>query len=176
MILKLKQTPGIYLAGFMGSGKNAIGELLADEIGWPFVCLDAQIEKQEGVSISQIFRDRGEPAFREIETQVLRKLIHNVECGRPAVIALGGGAFTLEVNRKMLEQNGITVWLDCPFDIIQKRIGEHNHRPLAADPEHLRKLYDERRPLYAQAECRVDSSNEDPMVTLRELLGLECFK
>src|SRR5205823_9160195 len=68
MILKLKRTPGIYLVGFMGSGKTTIGRLLAEELGWGFADLDEEIEKREGMSISQIFETRGEAGFRQAET------------------------------------------------------------------------------------------------------------
>ena len=91
MILKLKRTPGIYLVGFMGCGKSTIGRALADEIGWRFLDLDEEIEKAEKCSISEIFEQRGEPAFRLLETTELRKRVRNIECGQPFVVALGGG-------------------------------------------------------------------------------------
>src|SRR4051794_16672137 len=93
MILKLKRTPGIYLVGFMGSGKSTVGRALAEELGWRFVDLDQEIEQSQGMSVSEIFEQRGEPAFREIETAALRQQVKAIECGRPHVVALGGGAF-----------------------------------------------------------------------------------
>ncbi len=74
MTLKLKRTPGLYLVGFMAAGKSAIGNALAEELGWPFVDVDAEIERQEQVSISQIFAERGEQAFRNLETEMIRKM------------------------------------------------------------------------------------------------------
>ena len=71
MLLKLKRTPGLYLIGFMGSGKSAVGRLLADELGWSFADIDEDIENAQGVSIAEIFDTRGEETFREIETAAL---------------------------------------------------------------------------------------------------------
>jgi len=98
MILKLKQTPGIYLVGFMGCGKSTVGSALADELGWSFFDLDQEIEKAAGVSVAEIFDQRGEDEFRVLETEALKKRVLNVRTGRPQVIALGGGAFTVEEN------------------------------------------------------------------------------
>src|SRR5712675_109082 len=78
MLLKLKRTPGIYLVGFMGCGKSTVGRALADELGWYFSDLDEDIEQGAGTTIAQIFDTRGEAAFREMETESLRKRIHTV--------------------------------------------------------------------------------------------------
>src|SRR5689334_12761274 len=98
MVLKLKRTPGIYLVGFMGCGKSTVGRALADEIGWTFLDLDEEIERQQGRSISGIFEKEGEPSFREIESAVLKEKVKLVDRGRPHVIALGGGAFLSDAN------------------------------------------------------------------------------
>jgi len=86
MILKLKQTPGIYLVGFMGCGKSRVGSALADELGWSFYDLDLEIEKAAGVSVSEVFDHRGEAAFRALETEALKKRVYNVRTGIPQVI------------------------------------------------------------------------------------------
>src|SRR6185295_16056948 len=96
MILKLKRTPGIFLVGFMGSGKSTVGRVLAEELGWGFADLDEDIEKREGMAIAEIFDSRGEAEFRKAETAALRERVRMVEGGRPWVIALGGGAFLNE--------------------------------------------------------------------------------
>lgn len=172
MILKLKRTPGIYLCGFMGCGKSTVGRALADALGWQFVDLDEEIERREGMTISEIFEQRGEPAFRDIESRVLREQVRAVEGGRPRVIALGGGAFVREENFTVLSHNGVTVWLDCPFEIVQRRLAGFNHRPLARDREKLRTLYMERVRAYAHADYRVPIESDDPAVPVRQILGL----
>jgi shikimate kinase len=175
MILKLKRTPGIFLVGFMGSGKSTIGRALAEELGWGFADLDEDIEKREGMSINQIFDDRGEAEFRRAETAALRERVRAVECGRPWVIALGGGAFLSQENFEMVSNNGVTVWLDCSFSTVERRLEGYSHRPLARDPEKLRELFAVRRPGYERADYCVVVEDDDAAVTTAKILALPLF-
>ena len=172
MILKLKRTPGIYLAGFMGSGKSTVGRALADALGWRFVDLDEEVERREGMPISSIFDERGEPAFREIEARLLREHVRLIESGRPHVIALGGGAFVQEENFAVLSNNGVTVWLDCPFELVERRLASFTNRPLARDPQKLRALFAERARGYSHADYRVHIQGDDPNNAVQEILGM----
>jgi shikimate kinase len=174
MILKLKRTPGIFLVGFMGCGKSTVGRALADELGWRFLDLDEEIEKQENCSIAHIFDTRGEPAFRLIETAALRQITRAIDAGRPHVVAVGGGAFLQEQNVELFLNKGVSIWLDAPFERIAKRIEGQEHRPLARDPQKFRALYDARRGGYARAEYRIDIANDDSAhaVSLIHALGL----
>ncbi len=175
MLLKLKRTPGLYLIGFMGSGKSAVGRLLADELGWSFVDIDEDIEKAQGTSIADIFDTRGEQEFRVIEREAVRKRVREVECGKPMVLALGGGAFADPENRKTLEERGVTIWLDCPFPRICARLDGQTHRPLARDPDRFRQLFDDRREMYCQAEHRIEADSDDPATVVAEILKLPIF-
>jgi shikimate kinase len=175
MLLKLKRTPGLYLVGFMGSGKSAVGRLLADELGWTFADIDEDIEKAEGVSIADIFDTRGEEEFRRIEQEALRKRIREVEFGKPMVLALGGGAFVDPANRKLLDERGVTIWLDCPFPRICARVDGQTHRPLARDPEKFQRLYDDRRDAYNKAEHRIEADTDDAAAIVAEILKLPIF-
>jgi shikimate kinase len=175
MILKLKRTPGIYLVGFMGSGKSTVGRALADELGWFFVDLDEEIERRENTSIAEIFDSRGEDAFREIETALLRERVRAVQGGRPQVVSLGGGAFLTEENFEMVSNNGVTIWLDCEFSHIERRTAGHTHRPLARDPAQLRKLFDARRDGYARADYRVEVVDDDTRSAVARILALPLF-
>ncbi len=175
MLLKLKRTPWLYLVGFMGSGKSAIGRLLADELGWSFADIDEDIEKAQGVSIVEIFDVRGEGEFRAIEQEALRKRVREVECGKPMVLALGGGAFVDPTNRKLLEERGVTIWLDCSFPRISARLEGQTHRPLARDSEKFRQLFDDRRDIYAKAEHRVEADTDDPAVVVADILKIPIF-
>src|SRR5579884_1143933 len=116
MTLKLKRTPGLYLVGFMASGKTTVGRALADELGWPFSDLDLEVEKKAGTSIAQIFEQMGEEMFRRLETDALRARVRQIEAGHPCVVALGGGAFVQPSNWDLVANNGVTVWLDCSMD------------------------------------------------------------
>jgi len=175
MILKLKRTPAIYLVGFMGSGKSTVGRALADELGWSFVDLDEEIEGRENVPIADIFDLRGEDVFREIETALLRERVRAVQGGRPQVVSLGGGAFLSEENFELVSNNGVTVWLDCDFSHIERRIASETHRPLARDPAHLRKLFDIRREGYARADYRIEVVDDDSRSAVARILALPLF-
>ncbi len=162
MILKLVRTPGIYLLGFMGSGKSTVGQLLAERLGWDFFDLDADIEAAAGRSIPEIFTQDGETRFREIERQALDNRVRMVQAGHAMVLALGGGACVGQSCMERLANNGVTVFLDCDFDTLAERVAQFEHRPLAKDPEQFRKLYEDRRPSYLLAEHRVDSATCTP--------------
>jgi shikimate kinase len=175
MILKLKRTPGIYLAGFMASGKTTIGRVLAERLGWKFIDLDREIEVQQGASIAEIFDRRGEPEFRRIETEALRARIRAIQCGQPSVVALGGGTFVQPGNFDLVESNGITVWLDCPLETVRRRIAEPSSRPLARDTQRFEELYRARHAAYARAEYRVSIDTDDPAVVVEAILKLPAF-
>jgi shikimate kinase len=175
MLLKLKRTPGLYLVGFMGSGKSAVGRLLADELGWSFADIDEDIENAHGISIAEIFDTHGEEEFRRMEREALRKRVREVECGKPMVMALGGGAFIDEANQKLLEERGVTLWLDCPFSRIHARLEGHTHRPLARDPEKFHQLYAARRDTYGKAEHRIEADTDDPALIVAHILKLPIF-
>ena len=175
MILKLKRTPGIYLVGFMGSGKSTVGRALAEELGWNFLDLDEEIEREQNDTIASIFDQRGEPEFRLIEADALRRCVRTVQSGHPRVIALGGGAFLQNENLDLVSNNGVSVWLDCPLPVIERRIAAFTHRPLARDPNHLRHLYEVRREGYARADYRIETDDEQAPVTVARILALPLF-
>jgi shikimate kinase len=162
MNLRLKRTPGLYLVGFMGSGKTTIGRHLAHRMGWSFFDLDHEIEAAEKSTIADLFDARGEPEFRRIESEMLRQHVLSIERGRPAVLALGGGAFVDPANRELILQNGIAIWLDCPFERVQRRVGGTSDRPLARDPQRFAALYESRRAIYALADVRLAIESDDP--------------
>lgn len=175
MILKLKRTPGIYLAGFMACGKSTVGRLLADELGWHFADLDHDIEFEQKMKISDIFDTLGEEAFREMERAAVEKRVRSVERGRPTVLALGGGTFIREENFRLLYEHGVTIWIDCALEIIQHRVSNSTHRPLARDQERMRQLYDSRKTAYERAEYRVETTGDSAAV-VKQILALPIFK
>jgi shikimate kinase len=175
MILKLVRTPGIYLVGFVGSGKTTIGTLLADRLGWEFIDLDAEIEAGQKMSIADIFDRYGEECFRRIETEAIRMHLRMVRSGRPAVIALGGGAFARRENRELLEDNGVTVWLDCPLELARTRVAATTERPLARDPAQFERLYATRRDSYARADYRVEIDDDSAEAVVDRICALPIF-
>ena len=175
MLLKLKRTPGIYLLGFMASGKTTIGKTVADQLGWSFADLDQEIENDQSRTISDIFGQFGEQHFRDVESNAIRRHIAKVEAGHPWVIALGGGAVLRPENWELIQNNGVTVWLDCPLDIVRRRLGDDVTRPLARDRAGLAKLYTIRRPLYSRADFRIEIDSDDAGDAAHRILRLPIF-
>jgi shikimate kinase len=176
MNLRLKRTPGIYVVGFMGAGKSTVGRHLARRLGWSFFDLDDEIEAAERTTIAQLFAARGEAEFRRIESGMLGQHASWISRGRPAVLALGGGAYTVPANRETLAGNGITVWLDCPFETVARRVAKATHRPLARDPQAFAALYHARRACYELADIHVPVESDDPETTVASILAHPILK
>jgi len=135
---------------------QASQQVVALRLGVPFVDADAEIEKAAGMSISDIFAIRGEAEFRAGETRVIARLLE----GGPQVLATGGGAFMNPDTRAAIAAKGISIWLKAEFDVLMKRIRRRQDRPLlrTEDPAAtLRKLMEERDPIYALADLTVQS-------------------
>lgn len=175
MILKLKRTPGIYLVGFMACGKSTIGRLLAERLGWSFADIDEDIERGARRTISEIFEVEGEETFRRMEQEAIAERVRRIESGQPTVVALGGGAFARPENYELVAANGVSIWLDCPLEILLERIIGDTSRPLARDVERFRQLYEARLPAYQRADFRVTVTGKDPLTVVNEILKLPIF-
>ncbi|MER3429249.1 MAG: shikimate kinase [Pyrinomonas sp.] len=162
--------PRIALLGFMGVGKTTVARALADRLGCSMIDLDRRITEREGRSIATIIAEEGEERFRAIEADALREVL--AEAGA-MVVALGGGAWTIEPNRQQLTAAGvITVWLDAPFELCWQRINASTEeRPLARSEEVARALYERRRSLYALASLRVEASADKAPAELAEQIA-----
>ena len=176
MNLKLKLAPGVYLLGFMGSGKSTIGRHLADRLGWSFFDTDREIEAAEKSALADLLEARGEAEFRRIETEILREHVHSIERGRPAVVALGAGAFMAPENRDMLSQHGMTVWIHCPFEVIQRRFAEAARRSSAFDSEKLAGVYTRFLESYRLADIHIPIESDDPLHTVETILAHPLLK
>jgi shikimate kinase len=150
----------VFLVGFMASGKSSVGRELARRLDWDFVDLDTRIESREGRTIAEIFRDRGESAFRLAETSALRDLTESLE--RNTVIALGGGAFVQPKIRELL-RSWPSVFLEVPLDELWRRsLEDPTERPLRKDDlTGFARLYESRLPFYRQATMTVVTSGKD---------------
>lgn len=176
MNIRLKRTPGLYVVGFMASGKSTVGRHLAKELGWSFFDIDDEIEAAENTSIASIFDSRGEEEFRRIEAQIIAQHVRWIERGRPAVLALGGGAFAQTANRDLLLENGMAIWLDCPLDVVKHRVAQASHRPLARDTERFAALFHARRENYAAADVHIAIESDDPDITVKTILAHPLLK
>jgi shikimate kinase len=93
----------------------------------------------------------------------------------PSVVVLGGGAFVQPRNFEILENNGVTVWLDCPLEIVRRRLGDDFTRPLARDVKGLERLYQDRRPLYSRADFRIEVADDNVEAIVQRVLALPIF-
>ena len=147
----------IFLLGFMASGKSTIGRALATQLQAPFIDLDEEIVQRAGQTIGEIVRQAGETYFRQLETECLQKAAQE----KAGVIALGGGAFTQASNRALVAQHGISVWLDAPFELCWQRIqSDAVVRPLAPTRDEAFARYQQRSPIYQQAQLRIPVTAE----------------
>jgi len=138
----------------MGSGKSVVGALVAYRASVPFYDLDFMIETEAGMTISDIFTIRGEPAFRALESKLLPEALRE-----GSVVALGGGTAMNDENWGMIKERSRTVYLQVPFDSIWERIGRADGRPLLAGRvrAEVRGLFESRRNRYEQADSIVDA-------------------
>jgi shikimate kinase len=153
-------TPRLVVTGFMGAGKTTVAAALARLVGGARLDLDDLITAREGRTPRQLIDEEGEQFFRDAETRALRAVLAD-EAAR--VGALGGGAWALERNRRLVAESGcLAVWLDAPFDLCWRRIAEDRgeDRPNARDPRAAGALYDARRESYALAPVRVGVTPE----------------
>nr|WP_280953667.1 shikimate kinase [Symbiobacterium terraclitae] len=140
------------MIGLMGSGKSAVGRLLAERLDRPFIDTDALVEAEAGCPIPALFAAEGEEGFRRREAEVIAR----VAAGDGQVIATGGGAVLRPENRDALRRNGLVIWLDAPPEVLYRRVRAQGvgRRPLLAGPDplgRLRALAESRAPAYAAA-------------------------
>lgn len=147
----------LVMVGLMGCGKSSVGRRLATRLAMPFVDTDEEIERVAGnKSIVDIFADWGEAEFRNGERRVITRLLGQ----GPQVLATGGGAFINPDTRANIKAHGISVWLKADLPVLMRRVAKRDTRPLlrTGDPEAvMRKLMDERYPIYAEADIVVES-------------------
>ncbi|MCM1388619.1 MAG: shikimate kinase [Bacillus sp. (in: Bacteria)] len=160
----------IILIGFMGSGKSTVGIKLSYHLRRALEDTDKLIEKEEGRTISKIFRDDGEPYFRNLETECLKKLIQTTD---DKIISVGGGLPMRKENHELLKKLGTVVYLRATPETIYERVKHDTSRPLlqGGNPqEKIRTLLRERTPIYEQAaDFIVDVDNKDFEEILEEI-------
>jgi len=151
----------IVLVGFMGTGKNAVGRLLAEQLKMDFVDTDSVIEQREGRKISEIFEVDGEPYFRRIEKEVCREVSEK----DGMVVSAGGGAVLDEENISNFKKGSILICLQAAADVILERTKHSKHRPLLNVPDpkaRIQQLLDQRASHYAKADHSIDTSSLVP--------------
>ena len=135
----------------MGVGKSSVARHLSSILRCERVDLDAYIEKNENRTIADIITNDGEPAYRRIETANLEKVLNESDV---RILSLGGGTWTIPLNRELIVQNGlVTVWLESSFEHCWANISRsRKERPLAKNKDTARRLFDERQSIYCLAD------------------------
>jgi shikimate kinase len=156
----------VYLVGFMGAGKTTVARALGRRLDWPVADIDELIEQREHLTVAELFARRGEPYFRAVERAVLLE-----QAGRPhVVVATGGGTFVDPQNRSLINNDGVSIWLDVPMDRLVARVPADGRRPLAADRAEFERLYTARRAAYSQAHLRIDAARAGVSDIVEELV------
>ena len=167
----------IILIGYMGCGKSTIGKKLSYAVRKPYVDTDKLIETKEKKTISTIFSEQGEEAFREMETACIKSLF---EQKQEHVIAVGGGLPLRSQNRELLKKLGLVVYLDVSPETVYKRIGaDVSSRPMLHSddvPGRIRSLLNERRPLYLKAAHVAVDVNDRSLDAITEEIYREAHK
>lgn len=153
-------TGNIYLIGFMGSGKSAVGSVVARKLNRRFVDMDAVLERQFRMPIGSVFAERGEAVFRDAETKLLKRLSRREKI----VVATGGGVPERSENRAIMRSSGKMVHLAAELESCAQRLDPEGRssRPLWRDEKSLRELFDRRKKLYADNDCAVSVDGGTP--------------
>lgn len=159
----------IVLTGFMGTGKTAVGRLLAERLRRPLVDVDSEIEREQGRSVAEIFAQQGEAAFRDLEAAAIRRL----SAGEGGIISTGGGAVLRQENRENLRKKGVIVCLTAsPRTILERTGAEAGTRPLlrVENPlEKIEELLTARQPSYETADLVIETDGKTPEAVAEEI-------
>lgn len=170
----LQGTMNIILIGYRATGKTTLARLLAQRLGWEWIDADVEIERRAGKSIARIFAEDGEPAFRDLEAEVIADL-----CRRDCwVVAAGGGAPLRAESRRVMRESGPVVWLTAGAETIHARMSGDattaSRRPSLTNRgalEEILHLLEKREPVYREtAHHRIDTEGKSPDVLADEIL------
>lgn len=159
----------VFLCGFMGCGKSTVGKLLALKLGRKFTDMDEYIVNKQGMSIPQIFSEKGEDYFRSAETEAVREL-----ASEGGVIACGGGAMLKKVNADIANGSGTVVYIDVDFESCYGRISGDKNRPIVTSntKEELNLIYDGRVPVYKENSALTVDGSGSPEEIAERIISL----
>ena len=159
----------IVLIGLMGSGKSAVGKMLSERMSVSLSDTDEIIEKEVGKKIYQIFNDSGEEYFREIEENVVARVLSD----NPHIISTGGGSILSPKTRSLIKSKSCSIWVQCDVHIISKRIANEETRPLLKNRNVLDTLIEkneERIKFYSQADIHILNENPNLKITVEAIV------
>lgn len=162
----------IYLIGFMGAGKSSVSRAMAELSDLEEVDMDAAIVSREGMSIPQIFENKGEAYFRKAETEVLKELAGK----QGMIVSCGGGTVLKEENREIMKGSGEVVFLSATPETIFERVKNGRNRPLLnghMNVEYIRELMEERMPYYEMAKTKeIITDGRPPQKIAKEIFTI----
>ena len=170
MYMKQKIDKPIVIVGLMGAGKTSVGKMIAKKLNLPFVDSDSEIVKSAGCSVVDIFSIYGEEEFRRVEDKVIHRLLSD---DKVKILSTGEGAFIIDNVRKLTKERAITIWLKADLSLLVKRTSFKKTRPLLLHYDStriLKKLIDERYPIYAKADITVETKDEPTYKTAQNVL------
>lgn len=159
----------IVLTGFMGTGKTIVARQLARALGMKIIDIDTEIEKSMKMTINDIFKQFGEPRFREIETEIIKQVSEN----KNVIISTGGGAVLKQENMDAVRKNGVIVCLTATPETILERTRSNKERPLlyVENPlERIKELLHFRTPFYEKADIMIDTEKKSPIHIAEEII------
>lgn len=157
----------IFLCGFMGCGKTTVGQLTAKKMGCAFYDTDELIVENQGMSIPEIFEQKGEPYFRQVEADIVKSM-----CGKSAVISCGGGAMiNSDTAKAVADAGGKIVFLDVDFNTCYERISYDTNRPIVVNntKKQLKAIFDTRHAIYLKNSTIQINANGSPVETAEEV-------
>ncbi|WP_391201823.1 shikimate kinase [Psychrobacillus sp. L4] len=160
----------VYLVGFMGSGKSAVGRRLSYLLKMPYYDMDKEIVKNEQKTIPEIFEQSGEVYFRKLETEFLQNF-RNESC----IISTGGGVAMNDENIRIMRKTGLVLFLDATFHDIWIRIKNDKNRPIvqSSTREELEQLYNKRRKFYKKSAHITILTENRPLRQVTEYAGYQ---
>ena len=161
----------LILTGMMGSGKSTIGTLLSLKLKMKFIDIDKLIEKNEGASINNIFKSKGESYFRNLEEKISLKFIKKNDL----IVSLGGGAFMNPLIRASVLKNCISFWLNVAPQILAERVARNDKRPLLKGKsldDNLHKILLKRKEVYNLANYKINCSELTKETILKKIIKI----
>lgn len=160
----------IFLCGFMGCGKSTIGKILAKNSGCNFCDTDELIVRNENMTIPEIFSQKGEPYFRQVEAETVKSL-----CGKSTVVACGGGAMQNTDTADTVRKNGgMIIYLYVPFETCYERIKDDSNRPIVMNntKEQLEEIYNKRHEIYMKNSTMMFEAVGSPVEIVRNIIDI----
>ena len=161
----------IYLIGFMGTGKSTVGKLIAQRLGMDYMDTDSMVEAKAGMTVSQIFEDFDEEAFRKLETEILKEVTER----KNLIVSTGGGIVVTKGNMELMKKKGKLVTLMASPELIYERIKDDRGRPLLevdSPLDEIKRLIYERAPFYINADFIVETSELTAEEAAEEIIRL----